>query len=641
MADDNAMLQACYGENTHVPWFFQLAWQMLDERELLAERVSDQAAREIYYRVKGQPFNTAPRSQLSFLGSASPFGESNIYSWDDDYYSYLDRHDHDFAGETVGGVVRGLSLVRSQIGGWVDANEAVAHLSWNMSFKIENGAGKEIRAQILLPPHAVVTGCSLWINGIKHDSVIATRESSREAYSISANSGEKPLLVSTAGAGRVLVQSSTGFWGTGANLVLEITSPLVLLGPGKAALPLPLFTERNFGVSAEHEVALKSRTPLLPATRLRQQHQSRSQVSSDQTQILVDGTISNAELNNGNGALLFLRDPSITELVAPDLDDKAQNVEQRIVSRTLSPETPAVIVVDGSSAMAGEMSGICDVLREVRLKDASILWASDRPLIVASHVSTDSLAWSRALDRLRDSSCLGGQNNAEALSHAITDFGKQSDLNIIWLHAGQPVKFSGDSLLKLIEGTHHRLNLYEYQVAPGPNEVIKSLDQTTALIQIPRLSTVSQDLSSLFDRLSGKAITYDIERSFVAPSNTPAPLAKHASEVAQLYVSNLVFSNVSNRAERRKYGALAESHRLVTPLTSALVLENEANYDRYGVQKYAKSNHSTGGNKMAALGPMTNFIPAKPEPPMSLIMVCALFVMGIFFGIMRRRNQTS
>jgi len=647
LADDNTMLQACYGEHTHIPWFFGMAGELLhtnlfsDER--FTEPVSEAAAREIYYRVKGQPFNVAPRSRLSFLNGGSPFDffGTDSYDWEDDYYTYLDYGDHDFAGETVGGVVRGLSLAHSKINGWVDANEAVAHLSWNFDFRIDSGAGKEIRAQILLPPHAVLTGCSLWINGVEHASVIATRDSSRKAYTISANSGERPLLVSTAGAGRVLLQSSTGYWGKNASLVLEITTPLIVTEAKKAVLPLPIFTERNFSVAGDHEVSLRSITSPVPPLRLHQSAASNAPSSWTPTHAFVDGTISNTELANGLGALVFNRDSAATELRAQDPSDKTKDVAQRIISYHKLSSTPVVIVVDGSAPMAEGMNEICDALDKAQLNDASILWASDRPLTIVSRMPTNSWPWIAGLKRLRDSSCLGGQNNAEALSLAITDFAKQSDANIVWLHAGQPVKFTGDSLLSMMQNARHKLVLYEYQVVPGPNEVIKSLDQTSALVQVPRIATVREDLSSLLDRLAGRQISYDIERSYVAHGSSAAPAAKHADELCQLYTSGLVFANVDNKADRKNYETLAEEHKLVTPLTSALVLDDKNNYDKYGVTKHSNAKAGGKSNMPQGVSNLTALIPIKPEPPMSLVMACALFVMGIGLWLTRRRRQSA
>ena len=631
VGDSDTMLRACYSEHASVPWFFQVAYQLL-EAYSSSPLNQDSIAREIYYRVKGKPFNSVPRP------SAAAGGE---YYYDDYDYQYIDySDDRDFAGETVGGVVRGLSVSKSAIDGWVDSDEAVAHLYWTMHFHNAESKGKELRAQILLPPHAVISGCSLWINGIRHDAVVATRESSRQAYTISASRGGKPLLVSTAGAGRVLLQSSTGSWGSDADLMVELTTPLVLLQSDKAALPLPMFSERNFNVGCDHQISLTSITPA-SSTHNRLSVQRQGSIER------IAGTLSNASLANGEGTLIFQRNPSITSLIAPNAADPKHDTLQRIQSYRLSSDTPLIIVVDGSSTMADSTSEVCDALDKVRCKNATIIWASDKPLTIISHIDTSSVSWKKAVSKIRDSSCLGGQNNADALSLAITESGSMADRNIVWMHGPQPVKFSGDNLLTLLRNPAGKVRLYEYQVVPGPNEVIKSLDQVSALVQVPRLGTSTEDLDALFARLAGQMDSLFVNRQSVDHLSISCPIAKHCEELSQLYVSDLVLANLSNKEDRLTYGTLAEQHGLVTPLTSALVLELKSNYAAYGVTKHTQADTTTGlakgapahASKFDGLNQLAGgLIPTKPEPPMSLIMACVLLLAATFFWITRRRR---
>jgi hypothetical protein len=308
----------------------------------------------------------------------------------------------------------------------------------------------------------------------------------------------------------------------------------------------------------------------------------------------------------------------------------------------LSADSPALVVVDGSASMSNEMQGVCDVLESLALKHASIIWASDTPLSLVSDVSTTSPAWHQALDKLRDSSCLGGQNNAEALALAISSRGEKSDLNVVWLHAGQPAKFSGDALYNLLKNAHHAITLYEYQVAPGPNETIKDLDQTPNLVQIPRLGTVKEDLSALFDRLSGRTVSYEIERGPAISTGILPRLAKYPEEIDQLYVSDMVRLNAFS-GDRKKFGSMAEALNLVTPLTNALVLEKESDYAKYNVKKHSDTNYSAAADSKVKTGLQDMFggIPVKPEPPISLTLACAISGLGVYFWLTRRRRRAT
>lgn len=636
MGDPDTMMRACYSEEASLPWFFEMLplFGMRSFDDWNAD--TDTPARETFYRVFGKPFNSVPRSARS---TPSLFA---------DYRYYMNNGDRDFATDTVGGVVAELSMSDSRMSGWIDPDEAVAHVDWQMHFHSDRSCKRELRAQILLPPHAVVSGCSLWIKGIRHDAVLVTRESSKTAYKTAAHKGETPLQVSTAGAGRVLLQSSTGSWGTDADLSVQITSPLVIQQADKAALPLPLITERNFSVSGSHKIALNSTclpistgaimsaTPSSSPARLLQKNAGPAEVV---------GTISNADLTNGLGVLQFARDPAAVVLTA-SADDEEHAVWQRIQS-TRSAVKPTVIVLDGSATMAERMGTVCDALADIHVNDASIVWASDRPVTLVSHVSTDSAQWRAAIARIHDASCLGGQNNADALCSAIEE-SKSGDVNIVWLHGPQPVKFNSGILLPRLRSARHQINIYEYQLVHGPNQVIRSLDQTSSLFQVSCLEGAGKDILALFARLSGNADSWSIERQWsesgMAPVATPAVVrkAKHQKELCQLCVADLVLAHLIDKQERLKYGVLAEEQNLVTPLTSALVLERLADYQLYGAKRHSQISHSAQAHKdsfTANPNLLQSVIPVKPEPPMALTVACAMLILGTFLCMMRRRQK--
>lgn len=626
VGSEDELLRACYNEVAALPWFF-MGGQMFDSSEY---GTATDKARELYYRVKGKPFNSVPR----------PMGTQPDY-WDEyEYYRYLD-YTSDFAGAAVGGVVHGLKLTDSDIKGTVDPNEAVAHLNWRMHFNNADATGTELRTQILLPPHAVVTGCSLWINGKECKALFATRESTRQAYESSARAGHKPLMVSTAGPGRVLLQSSTGSWGKDAELVVEITAPLEVMQDDQAALPMPGLAERNFSVAVPHHVSLTStRQVISDAGLIVTKSAMKTPAGGAYT---LTGDLQNDRLSEGV-ALLFQRDPAVIEVVATDDANPKTDIVQRI-EKHRAKEAPLIIVVDGSDTMASSMQGISDALAQLQAKDVSVVWASDKPLCVISNRNTDSSEWKAAIEKLRDSSCLGGQDNAEALAFAISLLRPDARANIVWMHGPQPVEFSGSKLDSLLKTTGPRAQLYEFQVSAGPNEVVKSLNESGSLVQVARIAGSPQgDLGNLFERLTGRKDTYSIGREAVPHGSSSAPLSKHGEELAQLYVSDQVLSSLSRPEERQTLGSAAEKYHLVTPYTSALVLESQAESAAQLVQQHSES--SGGKSKSSSLGlsalpGMDGMIPATPEPPLPLIMICVLFTGTTFVWIRRRRQLTA
>jgi hypothetical protein len=628
--DEDEMLRACYRESSALPWFFMgNAYREFD----YSGKSTNDAYRQIYYRVKGKPFNTAPR----------PLGTRPDYYSDYSYYRYLDYYSSDFAGDAVGGVVAGLGMSGSSIKGWVDANEAVAHMQWRMHFHNELTRGTELRTQILLPPRAVVSGCSLWVNGKKREAIFATRQSSREAYVSSANKGEKPLLVSTAGAGRVLLQSSTGWWGKDADLEVEITAPLKVLNNNEAAIPLPMLTERNFSVNVAHNISLSSQTPMVTS------NSPLITATGSAGSTTISGNLPNNVLGNGVSITLS-RDPKAVEQIAIDPTSPSEVVVQKIGSDVSGSATrPVAIVVDGSSSMSSALPQICDALENIQLNKASIIWVSDKPIKVVENISTSSPEWKNAVARLRDSSCLGGQDNAEALAFALKNYASAEGTAIVWMHGPQPVAFNDFKLWTLLTLKENNTKLYEFQVAAGPNEVVKSLNKTSTLIQIPRITSIKTDLTELFSQLSGKEPQFEISRDRVHKDLLQAN-SKHPLELSQLHFADLIFSNLDDEAKLTKYGAEGEKHHIVTPLTSAVILENQPEIDSLTRDSAPDSNASQAKTTpssptspaLAGLGNIsTGLIPATPEPPMEQIMLCVLMIGSAVVWIKRRRKASA
>ena len=86
---------------------------------------------------------------------------------------------------------------------------------------------------------------------------------------------------------------------------------------------------------------------------------------------------------------------------------------------------------------------------------------------------------------------------------------------------------------------------------------------------------------------------------------------------------------------------MAQKAHIVTPLTSALVLEHKADYTRYNVKQYVerKANVANAAPTNSFSGGMANFgnpIPTKPEPPMWLLVLCAMMIMAGLTWIKRK-----
>jgi hypothetical protein len=338
-----------------------------------------------------------------------------------------------------------------------------------------------------------------------------------------------------------------------------------------------------------------------------------------------------------------------------------------------------LVVLDGSDSMASSMKAVCDSIQNLACKDATLVWAADQPTIVTQHVKADGGEWAAAISKIRDSACVGGQDNAAALQLALEKCLPASGANIVWLHGPQTIKFSGSKLAEIWKAHSANSSLYEYQAVLGPNESIRSLDSSLSVNVVPHFGGINEDLKSLFKQLDGSLDVYTCTRKFIP--NDSAIKADAPAFLTQLCTSDLVGSELEDRSKRQINSALAETYRIVTPLTSCVVLldppaqpevsnagtlrgtHQTASSDylktiadkNKPVAKEAALKKSLGGDANSAgkvaIGEAAQKVPAmqqsapgliptKPEPPLSLLMFCAgLASMALMFLQKSRKKK--
>lgn len=216
-----------------------------------------QAAREVYYKVTGKPFNTEPipasfRATIKHNGALSP--TDPLTGGVDDEFDL----DTGVAGENVSGMARGLALNAANLSGKVDAEGSLAQLTFSFDFENTSKYDREARAQILLPPGGVVSHANLTVNGVSRDAVIVSRSLARQQYQAAVQEKRDPLLVSYSGIDKVLVQCFPVAPGETMKVTLDIAAPLTYIDKQKAVLELPRFSERNFAVKGELALELVS-----------------------------------------------------------------------------------------------------------------------------------------------------------------------------------------------------------------------------------------------------------------------------------------------------------------------------------------------------------------------------------------------
>lgn len=550
------LLRRCYDYRGHSLF-------VLDEWLSPDSPVKAEEARDIYYRVTGERFDASP-----------PPRRVNARLIRQDDFDFEESAD----GTKTGGILQGLSLSSSRIEGTVDADGGVGHLDWTVSFENNSDSDKEARAEIQLPPGAVVSSVTHWMAGVDEDAQFTGRSSFVPA-------GGSPYLrrprvvVTTAGRDRVMVQTyPVPVSGKEIKIRIGITVPLVLQTKDQARLILPYFNSRNFRIptNLKHWVLVDSNHSLSSDYAL----SVRSGVRPNNLGFQLYGLFSDAELMRPETAFRLARTDSDHGIWSPNpFEVSGTIVKQSLEERTPSHLRRLVLVVDTSASMAESQAQIRSALSvlpsdmdvQLVMSDADWLHESDSEPVVSGGIGQIS-------SFLNETTFAGGADNVPALGKA-WDLATATPGNnaIVWIHSPQR------TTLTSVEPLLHRLNthffgpsLYSVQTSPGSDEIVNKLDGINEVKSVVRLGSLRMDLERLFQQLSGQVPTLEFARSVKHQQADPAlDGVKTSNELAQLWANDEVARILGARDESLKEAAtiLALRYKLVTPTSGAVILD--------------------------------------------------------------------
>lgn len=582
------LLRACYSRTGLATELFGFFWVFHDP-------VSPGDAQKIFYRVTGETFNTsAPPRRTN--GRLDPAGEFDF--------------DRDLGGVQVGGKLRGLSLSSSKLDGSVDANGGVGYMQWTLLFLNESIGQREARAEIQLPPGAVVSRLTLWVNGEEREAAFAGKGKVRQAYESVVRQRRDPVLVTTAGRDRILVQCFPVPPDRGEMKIrLGITVPLLLEDEKNVQLLLPHFVNRNFRIPNDltHSIWMESKSPM----------------TSDNSSLKFTRFSANTfALGGGISDLELSVPPNSIKLTRADVMSWSKDpfeigrfvVQQTIVNRVPSHLYRIVLVVDTSKDMEGEAANIREALRSIPADfDVQLVLANGDDLQNVTAAGLDQIS-----ARLSDADFGGGADNAPALLKAWDLAAEKPGNNaIVWIHAPQRLQLhSIEELRQRWERRSYGPTLFNFRTASGSDEIERHLDGISEVKSVPRMFQTQADLEKLFSRLTGQTKTLEFVRinRWVEQNADPNDVATQTSDhLARLWANDEVTRILNARDESLNDEAvmLASRYQLVTPVTGAVVLETAQQYSASG---------------LTPVDPGT--VPTIPEPEI----VVLLIVTAIFLG---------
>ncbi len=358
-------------------------------------------AAKVYFLVTGESHLTRPDPR-------TPDRENAGWFWDGQQ-----------GGNETGRILPDLRASASRVETKVTASAGVQYTEWTLQFA--NGSTmqqREARAVIALPEGGVVNRVTLWIEGEEREAAFGGRAQTTSAYQSVVQARRDPLLVRTAGPGRVLVQCFPVPPRGEMKIRLGIAAPV-----RDGRVELPYFVERNFDTARlKHAVWVED---------------SKSTVQRD----LVD-----AELER---PLAIAAAAAADEVWTPDPRDASFRLVRKRVSRAAPGRL--IVVVDGSKGMAPHVAAI-------RSEFARVRGGRDWELIETGNFE-------------------GGSDNVTPLRAAQTKLAGAGGGTIVWLHGPQPVEIEPvEPLLRMWKRRPGLARMFAAQIAPGADAITPKLD---------------------------------------------------------------------------------------------------------------------------------------------------------------------
>jgi hypothetical protein len=588
IGDDDLLLRLCYGMAGR-PAGLLSAFVMLTSNNWIGGRsqpaASPTQAREIYYRLHGVAFNAKP----------APFSEP---------YSFTDtQFDEDHGGAQVGGRIRGLNLASSRIDGSISGDDLVAYLEWTIEFKNSSLIDREARLQLALPPGGVVSRATLWVNGEEREAAYGGRGEVRAAYQqVAVQQRRDPLLVTTKGADRVLAQAFPVPRNGGTiKFKIGISAPLELTHPGKARLTLPAVIDRNFSIGADtgHSIWIESRQGLNSSSGL-------AATEVDGRLYRISGALDDRALSATRQSITVDRSPGANTRASrlSDGETVVQGIARGEPTRTL------MLVIDGSARLSGTATKIIAALDAIPAGTKVGAMIAGEPIARIPLAPWSDVHKAATIKLIRSASFSGGQDNAPALADALLGLEPEPQATLLWIHGPQPITFTG-SAARLEQATARLTRLPKvvlYSVEPGPNEVLPDAPWAWGARSLPQTGALDVDLAGFLMRSTG-------ESQAVRRQQDPATdgVAAGSDHIARLWANERVLELMRSRGDRAEAVALATRYRLVTPVSGAVVLETQQQYDA------------------ARLTPVSQTtVPTLPEPhEWALIMIACAALMWL------------
>ncbi|CAN5351627.1 hypothetical protein BH11CYA1_BH11CYA1_13580 [soil metagenome] len=473
----------------------------------------------------------------------------------------------------VGGKIPGLSLAKSQMAGNVDATTLSSSLDWNLTFHNASGAVQEARCEIAIPKQAVVSRVTLWIDGEPREAAFASSTKVQQAYQAQVSQKVDPLLVTMTAPDRLLVQCYP-VPASGGEMKVRLGFKLPLdTNDGKTcSLTLPHMVASNFIQSKRQRLNIVSRDGYS-----------------------MSGIVRAVKANGSENVLLMKRRAANSDIATLDwYSSKPRYIVQQLKAIRRPSIKRLFVVIDPSAALKPHAVQIKEAINSIPAKLGAVVSFAGKPAQVI--INADAFE--------------GGQDNWPALRESIESAAEQPDSAVVWIHGPQPIapKLADSAVLDLV----HHVSLFDLQIAPGVNAILPALqmEDASGLISYETLSTKSTDhetsvldlkaLSAIGEQSAKGAGKLVVQRTLVL-TKPLCPIVSDrliSAQVTCLWAKEEVTKLLAS-GQQHEAQVLASTYRLVTPVSGAVVLENDRDY---------KANKLNPGAYRDALGKASSVV---------------------------------
>ncbi|MBI5173910.1 MAG: hypothetical protein HY986_13565 [Candidatus Melainabacteria bacterium] len=537
--------------------------------------VNDSSSRQLYFALTSQPYEAI--TDLAVDDQANDTLTSSSY-------------DNFLARQVVGEAIKGFSLKRSQLSGLINARSLTANLSWTFVLKNGSSTAQEARAEIALPPGAVVSNMTLWIDGKPVDATITSTTQARGAYTEVVTGRRDPALITYLGKGRVLVQCYPVMPGKETKVSLSMAAPLKLDSGTKSSLTLPRLVASNFSAGKSHSLRFNSAEELsLAAAGLKE-------MKSLSSSHLYVGEMKEQDQKNTGLSLCASRPMTLGAFAAQDKVYGGYAVETVKEVANQAPKN-LVVVIDGSSKAKEYKKDLTEMLKRVaKMMPTTVLLADNDQLDGPEAVSVE-----KAIKKLNESSFEGGHDNLPAVVKAAEIAGDQEQPAVLWVHGPQPA--FNEEIYITTQGAS-KPAYYELALDDGwtnSSQFFKNHRDIGPMTPVLRSGNLASDLNRFLEQWQPGGHHYSVQlfKMNEKPDCTIVT-GQEALDLSTLVAAQTCKQLLTNR-NLSAAGQLAVNYHIVSPLTSGVVLENQSDYQRWGIQQNEPSRLNRQNREAARL----------------------------------------